>query len=251
MAKEVGLRGVVRHRSASRFLVGEDALAAMAAADQPVDGGGPVLSHLRLRNLYWGNSWDQHLPLVASIDAATRAILSGTYVTLLSEYRNGIGVGSVVSSHVIHRPDPSDGFSEDDVRRLLSDVFDSGEVPLPQLSDDAYLVYAPPGVRLPDDLGAHTYMDDYISPTGARPMVYFGWVTEPGSTLEGYTCTLSHEVVEMITDPHFDAIHFQIPPGSHEVPEIADRCSDCYRRNDGTTVQAWYSQQNRGCFQPL
>jgi hypothetical protein len=251
MAEQFGLRGIVLDRSTRALEIGEDAASAAAVGDEPIDGGGPVLAHIRLHIVYWGNSWDQHVPLIAGIDAAARAILSGNYVTLLSEYRADIGVGSVVTSQVLHRTDPGSGFTESDVRMLLSDVFDSGELSLPQQTDDAYLVFSPPGVRLPGILGAHTVMDDYISPNGARPMIYFGWITEPASTLDGYTCTLAHEIVEMITDPHFDGIHFPVAPQMNDVREIADLCPDCYRRNDGTTVQAWYSRQSGGCIQPM
>jgi hypothetical protein len=214
----------------------------------PQDGGGPVLAAARVRLIYWGSAWGTHLALRSQIDTAARSILTGGYVKTLSEYRANIGAGMLVESlaYAAGRG-PADNFTDDEVQGVLRNMMTGGLLPQPTDDQHLYLVVTPPGVAVNGILGEHWYFG-YACNDGTQRNVHYGWVT--GTQISDYSCTMSHELVESITDPEMNAITFASCPGVDGTCEIGDVCDQCYSLGDGTVVQNWYSKKQRACVSP-
>jgi len=205
-----------------------------------------VLDRVQLQVIYWGSDWNARVALRTQLDTATKAILSSNYIKALSEYRNNIGAGALAGSQVyVWTTEPSDNFSDDQVQQLLRDMINAQKLPVPG-RNNLNIVMLPPGVSHGNVLGEHFYFT-YDN----QQAVHYGWVTAVNGLVDDYTCTLSHELVEAITDPEMDGILFsQGCAGISGTCEIGDVCGTCYALPDGTVVQDWYSARDGRCTQP-
>ena len=95
-------------------------------------------------------------------------------------------------------------------------------------------------------LGQHHVFD--FDESGTILRVHYGWVR--GTTLDEYSITLSHELVESITDPEMDGVHFVDCTDVDGTCEIGDVCNDSYNLSNGTAVQEYYSAASDRCIRP-
>jgi hypothetical protein len=214
------------------------------------DYGGHVLSSAQLHLIFWGSDWNNPVttPSSSSILNATISILHGPYLDGLSQYR-------ITNKAVLHgmsfvtNPEPPAGeFDSGDVASMILNNI-GPNLPLPDFSGNdqlIYLVITPPAVYASGvSLGEHSFRE---MPVGAN--LHFGWVTTNDGTLECAMTTLSHELVESITDPEANAI--QGDPGScganSGICEIADACPCTLLLGGGVTVQKYWSQADQACY---
>jgi hypothetical protein len=68
-----------------------------------VDGGGPILSHVQVQMIFWGNQWKMDPSPIPDLMGRTKRIVSSVYMAGLAEYR-GIGQGTILDLPVIAAP---------------------------------------------------------------------------------------------------------------------------------------------------
>ncbi len=214
------------------------------------DGGGPVIQIARVQLVYWGNAWTSNplpTPTADQVTAAVQRILSGSYMTGLSQYRQ-IGRGYLLGAKIISNSNPPNPFTDNDVANFLTARINDGTLPRHDaFGQNLYLFIMPKGVNNQNSgfVGEHTYMTDN---NGNR--LHFGWITNNGS-LDSVTSILSHELVESCTDPEGSAF-----------TGVAGTCSQggwceigdvCYVNAvvDGVNVQKYYSNSDSGCIAPV
>jgi hypothetical protein len=212
--------------------------------------GGAVIPSVSLELIFWGNAWTQTgtTPTASQIMGAVSSVVSGPYMTGLTQY--GIGPGTLRGA-IIALSDPPNPFSRDDWHNLIWDLIDQGTFPEPD--DDGgrnlYMIIPPPGVNInqPGVCGAHGYPGDYDFPAD-YDVAWAGYVLNDGS-LDTITTSLSHELVEACTDPEDDGwtLDGLGPPSD----EIGDICQKTVARVNGVMVQGYWSQRDRACLIPL
>jgi hypothetical protein len=213
-----------------------------------------ILTHAQVQLIFWGSAWTRDAtPPANAIFNAAQTILSGLYMSKLSQYR-GIGTGSMLGNLVIDPTDPPNPFSTDDVAQCVLRLIAAGKVPEPE--DDQpifYCVFSPVGVNFnqPDINGVHSYIYNvsFNLPLDVNlDKVLFAWVMNDGM-LDSVTTIFSHELVETCTDPDGNA--FQVTPldpnSWHEIGDVCEGISDTL---NGVKVQAYWSQSDVSCVIP-
>ena len=234
---------------------GETAGADAGAATTFVDNGGPVLQNIHVHLIFWGSAWaGSTTPSAAAVTNAVSSILSGPYMSGLSQYR-GIGNGVLKGTTLATGSNPPNPFSNNDVTTLISDCIEAGALPEPD--DDGLLFYCvimPPGVNTNQAgvIGEHSYFwyTDYDFPFDFdNDKAHYAWVMNNG-TLDFVTTVFSHELVETATDPEGSAILGAAGTCSGTGwCEIGDVCSST-GVVDGVTVQSYWSQRDGACIVP-
>jgi hypothetical protein len=255
-------------RSVGSGIVRAQALGdAGAAGTTVVDGGGLVLTEVQVQLIFWGATWGQNpLPTIASVENAVSSILTGPYMSALSQYR-GVGGGILISpSVVVTTTSPHNPFSDDDVTLLVRDLlggtiagFPIGTVPEPDNNKQIfYCVIAPANVKhqgTPSIAGEHLFFTlSDVNPSGGQQVrAHLAWLTHVG-TLSSLTTIFSHELVETCSDPEGTAIQLDAPGFCFHDPnhwcEIGDNCEGTTGVVNGITVQGYWSQQDMACVVP-
>src|SRR5437868_1997423 len=87
-----------------------------------VDNGGSVLTQVNVYLVYWGSVWAQNpTPRADDITESVASILSGPYMSALTQYRN-IGSGTLCGTMLVTTSDPPSTFSNDDISNVLKDL---------------------------------------------------------------------------------------------------------------------------------
>lgn len=239
----------------SREQVGQGEAADAATGVVMSDHGGKILQHVQVQLLFWGVAWTgEATPSVTDITNAVERIMTGPYLSALSQYRN-IGTGRLGGHVVISSSDPPNPFTDRDMAQLVRAQLRAGTVPEPD--SDAGLLYCvvlPPGVRAADPrvIGEHSYFlywDVDLPFDLDVGLVHYAWVMNDG-TLDYVTTVFSHELVESCTDPEGTAVTGA--PGSCSGSgwcEIGDVCITS-QSLDGVEVQSYWSQRDRACIIP-
>jgi hypothetical protein len=215
-----------------------------------LDRGGPVLTAAQTHLLYWGSAWRNigiSVPTPNEITAAFRTVLTGPYLSGLAQYRH-IRPAVLAGSTMVATSDPPSRFRDDDVAAFLDAQLDTGVMPGPDAGNQAlYIVVIPVGVSAGGDsadfAGEHYYYERH----GQR--IHFAWTANSGS-LAGATRTMSHELVESVTDPESSAI-VGVSRACEQGGwcEIADICSGTGLVN-GVTVWPYWSERAGSCVAP-
>ncbi len=215
-----------------------------------VDLGGPVLTNVHVHLIFWGSMWAGN-PFLAAVDVtnAVTSILSGPYMTALSQYR-GIGYGTLSGTTLVTTSNPPPVFSDQDVIDLITGLIQAGTVPTPGSDDQLlYCVIMPIRVEYISSGigGAHnSFRFGQRNQPGSRN-VHYAWVMNDG--MDSLTTRFSHELVEACTDPEINA--FQIPSGTPpHWYEIADVCDSSTAVLNGVVVQPYWSQSDLACVLP-
>jgi hypothetical protein len=225
-----------------------------ASGTSIVDLNGMILTHVHVQLIFWGPDWAGNAsPSANAVFNAVQAILSGPYMSKLSQYR-GIANGTLLGKLVIDPSDPPNPFSTNDVAQCVLRLIAAGKVSKPE--DDQqnlYCVFLPLGVNFnqPNINGEHSYIYNvsYSFPFDVDlDKVLFAWVINDG-TLDSVTTIFSHELVEACTDP--DGNGFQVTPlDPNSWNEIGDVCEGNSDTLDGIKVQAYWSQSDGSCVIP-
>ncbi len=237
-----------------RSITGQQVPGGSAAGTSIVDLHGMILTNVQVQLIFWGSAWAGNAsPSANAVFDAAQTILSGSYMSKLSQYR-GIGKGTMLGKFVIDPSDPSNPFSSDDVAQCILRLMAAGKVSKPE--DDQqilYCVFLPVGVNFnqPDINGIHSYIYhiSYSFPIDVDlDKVLFAWVMNDG-TLDSVTTIFSHELAEACTDP--DGNGFQVTPliqnSWHEIGDVCENYNDVL---NGVRVQSYWSQADGNCVIP-
>jgi hypothetical protein len=214
-----------------------------------VDHGGPVLNKADVYLLYWGNTWTAtrtSYPTPEQITAAITTLIGGPYLSGLAQYR-GIKPAVLRGSTAVTSSDPPPAFTDEQVGDFLDTQLDAGLAPEPDRDHQPlYIVVLPPGAYAGGDshfVGEHTYYKRH----GQR--IPFAW-TAASDSLATATQTITHELVEAITDPEGSAI-LGVAGTCRQNGwcEIADICPDP-RIVDGVTAEPYWSNLAGACIAP-
>jgi hypothetical protein len=211
-----------------------------------VDHGGPVLHTAQVNLLYWGSTWTgsgtSH-PTPDQITAAIHTLVAGPYLSGLAQYRD-IKPAVLRGSTVITSSDPPTAFTDEQVGDFLDTQLDAGVVPEPDRDQQTlYIVVMPVGAYAGGVVGEHNYYTRH----GQR--IRFAWTADSAS-LATATRTISHELVESITDPEGSAVLGVAGTCSQGGwCEIVDSCPDP-RILDGIAAAPYWSNQAGACIAP-
>jgi hypothetical protein len=226
--------------------------------EQAFDLGGPVINNVHPYLVFWGNGWNTGSgpSMRNNLISAVNSMATGPFVSRLSEYRNSIGVGSQSAWVTDTDSSPGATFSPAEPGALLDLGFLDGHIPDPFYHADVnrlYIVIPQPGSVINNavgDIDGYHAGQFYFVPPFFFPVPYvFATVSNDGS-LDDVTTTLSHELVEAISDPTLMAIW--VKPGSAANNEIADNEAAYYNyRFDGVNlVQSWFSRSDDAFIVP-
>ena len=215
-------------------------------------GGGPFLNQPTLLCAFWGAIWNTPLsPGVGDIFAAVASLSSSVTNEYGSfSYFDGLGTGYsfdpgqppiVVTSSTVTIPQ---AFAQSDIENATRAIINTLG---PHISWDLLVIFMPPGFALAGGQvsGAHTYYHD----PGDASVVY-AWI-DYSTQLGNITYTLSHEMVEAMTDPFGTTV--QVNPRNSGAGgswnEICDVCCSSAVYN-GVTVASYFSQSAGACMIP-
>jgi hypothetical protein len=194
------------------------------------DGGGDKLGQrafgMPLYSIFWGSYWAtpdgqaQQATLENSLDMIfTSATLSG-----LNQY--GVPFPARVPSagtvEVNDFSDPPDGFTKSNLDHVLTNAIDN--LGLPEEDDvpngGFTLIFTPPNINAANGAAAfHTSTTDFDFPFDFDTW-HYAWIGNFNSQ-DSITNSISHEVMEAMTDPNGDGIQI-LPRDSHSFNEICD-----------------------------
>ena len=216
--------------------------------------GGPLLTAVRVFNLFIGAAWSnpQQQQLARDLDNFFTFVLTSQLIDQLSEYnlpkfaiKHGTFLGSRVLSSIATPASVTDAW----VRRTLKRAIAAGGgIPKPG-ANVLYFVYLPPGVTLTQGGGRSCQSfcgyHDHIGGTifyAAMPFPNCNGCLGALAALDALTSTCSHELCEAITDPipgtgWYDDVH----------GEIGDICAWQTRRLGSSTVQLEWSNAEQRC----
>ncbi|MBS1675674.1 MAG: hypothetical protein JSS74_17125 [Actinobacteria bacterium] len=242
-------------------------------ADHILDGtsvthhGGPVAgdpSGHPVQLIFWGDWWNQADGAArrALFEQRVQDLLETPYFHELEQY--GVHAPVWRGSTTVTRPGPPGTISVNGAMTasldLIDDLIDDDVFPDP---DDgarfAFLVLMPPGFVIQDANpanGAHYYDYDQDGPFD-RDNYWAGWIRyfDPaaGENPEDTMRTLSHELVELLTDPEGDGWHTERGGGSNEVSDAGQSPGIGYQTAvvGGARVQSYWSQSRNRTVLPL
>ena len=145
------------------------------------DHGGTLIQFVRVYLIFWGSAWARNpppTPTAAQVTDAVNRIVSGGYLTGLSQYR-GVGQGYILGSTTITSSNPPNNFTDANVSNFISGLISAGTIPnLDADNQTLYLVFMPQGISASNSgfIGEHTYYTDASS-----RRVHFGWITNNGT----------------------------------------------------------------------
>ncbi len=214
-----------------------------------VDHGGPVIDHADVELVFWGTGWNSGTGPTqrTNLTAATGRIVSGPYLTLLSQYRSTIGPGTLVDAVTVTSSNPPNPFSDAQVQSMLQTNINNGTLPNPSTDSQLlYMVIPQPGTNGPNGVGG-----EHNSALNGLTRFHYGWTINT-STAGSITSILSHELAEAVSDPEVNvhtaittngsnelcdgnAQNFTYPINGDAVQSILDRRDNAYGIANGTT----------------
>lgn len=210
-------------------------------------GGGVTASGAPVQVIFWGSAWDQPStsPSSGSLNFAIQLMLAGPYLTALRQY--GVVRSLFGGSIIVDTPDPPNTFVETDINNLVSALIENGTFAEPDEGGrNIYLVVMPPDTNYgPGGLrGAHS---SFASGSAIdTDTAWAGWIGN--DSFDRMTEALSHELVEICTDPEGDGWTILGQPESED--EIGDVCAGVHDKVNGVTVQSYWSAFDNVCILP-
>jgi hypothetical protein len=222
--------------------------------------GGPVGSGLPVELLYWGDWWNTPAGADrrALINTRTHALLDSNYFAEMQQY--GVERPHWRGAMIVTRPGPPASFNSNDdidaVRDLIDDLIDDDVFPDPDDEKIAFVVFMPSGfTQTINANGSHTKDYNYEFPWD-KDWYWVAWVRSfgdiAGEDVEDTIRTMSHELVEMLSDPETDAWYADNP----EKGEIGDLgvSSGGTKQTawvNGAHVQAYWSNRHNATVIPI
>jgi hypothetical protein len=191
------------------------------------------------------------------IEARTQAMLGSDYFSELYQY--GINRPRWRGATIVTKPSPPMSFNSTDDEKAVPDLIDAliddNVFPDPDDERIAFIVLMPAGfTETISANGAHTYDYNYEFPFD-KDYYWVGWVRSfgdtPGEDREDVMRTMSHELVELFTDPETDAWY----AGGAAAGEIGDAgVSGNVKQTawvNGVKVQAYWSNRHAATVIPI
>ena len=218
-----------------------------------IDEGGQVLTNVEVILCFWGKSWSKSpapSPSSEEYKTAIEGIITGPYMNGLRQYHN-VGQGTLIYSRINDIIYPKNGYTNDDVVKMLKDMLDNTNMPPPTIFHNRfYAVILPPGIKNqnPNYAGEH----QSFMYKGVRG--YYAWVGNSGS-LTGHDCVtkvFSHELVEACTNPNVDFSTNSIvveginANGNRVNDEIGDTCNDKFAPVDVNGILCSVTKKTTG-----
>lgn len=201
--------------------------------------GGPIGTDLPVQLIYWGEWWNSPAGAArrAMITDRTQRLINSDYFSELAQY--GVNRPTWRQPAIIcTKPYPPGSFTSEDeqhvVPDLIDDLIDDDVFPDPDDERIAFVVLMGDGfTQTIGANGAHMY--DFDQDFLERDYYWVAWVRyfagPPAEDPEDTSRTMSHELVEMFTNPEGDAWYV----GSSANGEIGDAAVSA----DGTKQSAW------------
>ena len=221
-------------------------------------GPGKPLTNIHVQLVFWGAWWNNN-PLATQVSNSLGNLLGGPYMTYLAQY--GVHRGNVRGTTFANGTEPGT-FSLSSVGNFILSLLDNDRLPEPD--EDWPIVYAVimpansafQGVAPPDTLplapGAVSAVNgenssiiwyDYDIGDVDNDPAYFLWAGNDG-TLDYITTVLSHELVELATDPNGGNGVRQVgcAGGSCQIGDVGTVCQNWCEYVRGVKAQAYWSQ---------
>lgn len=230
--------------------------------------GGPVLTHVTVRPVFWNSA----TKLQSNINAFYPAVIgsgSSLYTSLLPQYTNasGTAIGTGTSVNGIVDTKTTANVTDAAIHTELNRLFTAGSLPPPDAThtDWYYPVHFPSGMTITAPDGSRScvqfcaYHGTYVR-NGFN--VNYGVIPDIGQSgcnggcggstvLNNTTSVASHELVEATTDPAVGlATVFGPPLGWYDQTdnqEIGDLCNGQQSTAAGFTVQTEWSNASHAC----
>ena len=223
--------------------------------------GGPVGSGLPVELLFWGDWWNsaEGVGRRTLIIDRTQALLASDYFSELKQY--GVDRPHWRGARTVTKPGPPGAFNSNDdqqaVPDLIDDLIDDDVFPDPDDEKIAFIVFMPKGFTQSIGAnGAHTKDYNYTFPWD-EDWYWVAWVrsfgVDTGEDPEDALRTMSHELVEMLSDPESDAWY----AGNAQTGEIGDAAVSSPGGTkqtawvNGVHVQAYWSNQYGATVIPI
>jgi Protein of unknown function (DUF3892) len=220
--------------------------------------GGGVLSTVQLRLIFWGREWATFTAPVSKsqIISDVKSMISGPYFDATKQYG---ALGAFVDRVIdLSGEDPPNPVTQANVANRVIQLIDDDQVPEPDedFTTALYIVFLPRTVggavlaTPPGASGAHSYAtySDFDFPADIdNDSVFFAWISN--QTRAGISTTVSHEIVEAMTDPTGNTWQVN-PTNPNNWNEIGDVCSSTGVLN-GVTVQSYWSRSDNSCVIPF
>jgi hypothetical protein len=206
------------------------------------DNNGPIINSPHVVLVFWGANWGNGtaVPAAATVQSNVRSIITSFYLPDLSSYRPAFNNGNIDRTVTITTSSPAASFTGANVATMLQTNINNGTLPRP--SADAnylYLVVAQNGTSSPGANGAHSFATD-----DQNTRFHYGWTTNNGN-IDFVSNTLSHEIVEAMTDPESDAIQVD-PRSSSNWNEISDGTAQNFSGwYQGVQMQSYWLQSRK------
>jgi hypothetical protein len=222
--------------------------------------GGAVGSGMPVQLLFWGSWWlsPDGSARRTMIEARTQQMLASPYFSELSQY--GINAPHWRGSLIVTKPSPPMAFNSSDdekaVPDLIDDLIDDDVFPDPDDERIAFVVLMPAGfTQTVNANGAHTYDYDYEFPFD-KDYYWVAWVRSfgdtPGEDPEDVIRTMSHELVELFSDPESDGWYAGGDSSSGELGDAA--VSSGVKQTawvNGAHVQGYWSNRHSATVIPI
>jgi hypothetical protein len=233
-------------------------------------GHGSSLKQPDLIPLFWGPNWPGTGGVtMQTINAALYKMASGPYFDGLKQYgfEGPINIKSAIldsSSPSIVLPVPAPGVSQsvimaDAVDTILGQYFDDGG---PNSLDDDHnvvvMVLLDPSIPIAVDTNAAGKQISILGENGeveySEPIFddniryTMAWINTSGNDLATVMRTISHELVEALSDPFGSGWEWDSPPNP-TLSQVADVCNQPGMSN-GADVVAYWSEHDKACIIP-
>jgi hypothetical protein len=211
--------------------------------------------------VFWGNWWTDtqdgrdRLQLLTS---RTKDLLNSNYFSELRQY--SIATPPVFRGDplVVKDPTPPGAVSSSEASQevvdMVDNLIDDEVLPDPDEGRIGVVVFMPQGFMCTEALGAH-YWDYDIDFAFDSDMFWAGWIQYfAPADAETTMRTVSHEIVEMLTDPEGDGWHTDVE--GDQLAEIVDVALDSSGTKssawvNGVKVQAYWSARHNACVIPM
>jgi len=208
------------------------------------DSTGPVLSPGHIFTIFHGGSWDTASnPSMDDINNSITALISGTYFTKLSQYRD-IEVPAYDGTYFADNYDLQSTFSDSDMRTKLSSMLDNSDIPDAGTKGILYVCFPDQNASRSD--GATSGHSAYVHGNN----VHYCWAdtgTDKATTMK----LITKQIINSLSNPE--------PSGSIGTPGIeskdgthkglADWCTGT-GTSSGVSCAQYYSEENAACVVP-
>ena len=229
---------------------------------------GPILAHVKVQTVYWGNNVQFSGTGTQSLDAFYKAVVQSQHYDWLIEYKTPtqpvLGRGSFLGSYA-YTSGATGTIDDSDIQTALAGLIDAGKVPAPD-ADTLYAIHFAPGIDITQQgqASCQVFCAYHGSFTHKSAKVFYSVVPDQGGNCAGgcggnaslfnnTTSVASHELVEATTDP--DVGENVLSWYNDSQGEIGDICN-AQQCKAGTltacpgsyVVQLEYSNKNNKCI---